>query len=210
MASEREGCGPSLPGKGWGPHALPIEEALAATFPIRGPLEWLCLPPRSVNGLGLAAALPLEACPRALGRGRLVARDGEGRIYLVDCLSSLPPCPREALARPPALSGAKRSSLARRETGLLAAYQESGARPPRPSLQAGSGLEILASLYYLVVLCGCDAYSLILDDCPARLWRGTRAGLAGQAKAGPSGTGDSFLSSRCRIFRPCPRPGASS
>ena len=207
MASTRESHIPSLGFPGRASPNVSVEEALVATFPVRGPLEWCNLPPRSVSGLGLARAFPLEACPLALGRGRLVARDGRGRIYLVD---SLPPSPfpltvnarhRRAGAHP------SLSSIARRQARLIAAYE--GQRP-FAALSADPGLELLASLYYLVVLCGYDAYSLVLEGNFARRGGRTHLGQIGLAGSRCSEAGDPCLTSRCRIFRPCPRPAASS
>lgn len=206
MASEHDDHAPWPPSPVRG-QAIPcLEAVLRSVFPVRGRLAWTYLPPRSVSGLGLARAFPLEACPLALGRGRLAARDGQGRIYLVDGLAadspSLPPSgPRRRClpaGPPPALS-----RPARRGAGLALAYGEALPGHARKAGPAGPGPEILASLYYLVVLCGREAFSLVVDTgrVPFRL-----------AAPGPrpSGAGDAYLSSRCRIVRPCPRPAASS
>jgi hypothetical protein len=210
MASDCAGRIPSLGALAWASPQLPVEEALDATFPVRRPLEWLYLPPRSVSGLGLARALPLETSPLALRRGRLVARDGRGRIYLVDSRSS-PSLPLTVnAARPGVGKPLSIRRVARREARLIAAYEGSRASAQLAAGRVNPRLEILASLYYLVVLCDCDAYSLILDEgggcCPFRgKMDGSRPGASRF-----SGAGESFLTSRCRCFRPSHSPAASS
>jgi len=210
MASTRESRIPSLEALGSDFCDIPVEEALIATFPVRRPLAWRYLPPRSVSGLGLVRAFPLAACPLALGRGRLAARDGRGRIYLVDSLSPSPFLLTVKARRRRAWACPSLSCIARREARLIAAYEDQRTFAAPSASSCSPGPEILASLYYLVVLCGCDAYSLVLDGDFARRGRRPRLDQAGLAASRYSGAGDPCLTSRCRIFRPCPRPAASS
>jgi hypothetical protein len=206
MASERDDRIPWPPDPLRGQAILPLEAFLRSNFPVHGELEWLYLPPRSVSGLRLARAFPLEDCPLALGRGRLVAREGQGRIYLVDGLKadtpSLPPSWKRS-RHLPAGAPSPLSHIARRGARLALAYGETLPGPVRMAGLGGPGSEILASLYYLVVLCGCEAFSLVVE---------TGEGPCRRAASGPgpSGAGDPYLSSRCRIVRPCPRPAVSS
>lgn len=193
------------------------EGALRSTFPVRGDLEWFFLPARTVSGLGLSPAFPLDACPLALRKGRLAAREGLGehaRIYLVDCLSAAPVPPPAGRRRN--LRVGPLSRIARREARMILAY--SGASPGLAGLRGrrlGSArLEAMASLYYLVVLCGRDAYSLSLGDASRDFETGKSAiapPLAGwlHAAAIPVPALDSLLSSRCRSLPSRPAACAS-